>query len=113
MNGSEIFNFTLVEVPILVRDTISRNELEFSDIDLFVFHQANKYIMNFMRKKIKIEESKFYYCLEHVGNTVASTIPIALSQAQKENRLRGNILLAGFGVGYSWGGVILKCDKMC
>lgn len=113
MNGSEIFNFTLAEVPILVKDTISRNELEFSDIDLFVFHQANKYIMNFMRKKIKIEESKFYYCLEHVGNTVSSTIPIALSQAQKENRLRGNILLAGFGVGYSWGGVILKCCEVC
>ena len=112
MNGSEIFNFTLAEVPILVRDTISRNDLEFSDIDLFVFHQANKYIMNFMRKKIKIVESKFYYCLENVGNTVSSTIPIALSQAQKDNRLHGNILLAGFGVGYSWGGVILKCGKI-
>ncbi|WP_455637916.1 3-oxoacyl-ACP synthase III family protein [Parabacteroides sp.] len=108
MNGSEIFNFTLEAVPILVKDTIIRNCLEFEDINLFVFHQANKYIMNFMRKKIKIEESKFYYCLENVGNTVSSTIPIALCQAWQEGRLHGNILLAGFGVGYSWGGVILK-----
>lgn len=64
--------------------------------------------MNFLRKKIKIDEEKFYYYLENVGNTVSSTIPIALYEAQKENRLTGNILLAGFGVGYSWGGVILK-----
>ncbi|MEF9924083.1 MAG: ketoacyl-ACP synthase III [Muribaculaceae bacterium] len=108
MNGSEIFNFTLEAVPILVADTLVKNELSQSDIDLFVFHQANKYIMNFMRKKIKIEESKFYYFLENVGNTVSSTIPIALCEAKKENRLNGNILLAGFGVGYSYGGTVLK-----
>lgn len=108
MNGSEIFNFTLEAVPALVKETIATNCLEFNDINLFVFHQANKYIMNFMRRKIKIEESKFYYCLENVGNTVSSTIPIALYQAWQEDRLHGNVLLAGFGVGYSWGGVILK-----
>ena len=110
MNGSEIFNFTLEAVPALVKDTISKNELQFDDINLFVFHQANKYIMNFMRKKIKIEEPKFYYYLENVANTVSSTIPIALYHAKQENKLHGNILLAGFGVGYSWGGVILMAD---
>lgn len=110
MNGSEIFNFTLEAVPALVKDTISKNELQFDDINLFVFHQANKYIMNFMRKKIKIEEPKFYYYLANVANTVSSTIPIALYHAKQENKLHGNILLAGFGVGYSWGGVILMAD---
>lgn len=108
MNGSEIFNFTLDAVPKLVDGTLKNNGLEKDEIDLYVFHQANKYIMNFMRKKIKIEESKFYYCLETVGNTVSSTIPIALCQAAKDGMLKGNILLAGFGVGYSWGGTILK-----
>jgi 3-oxoacyl-[acyl-carrier-protein] synthase III len=108
MNGSEIFNFTLEKVPLLVQDTLIKNELSQSDISLFVFHQANKYIMNFLRKKIKIEEEKFYYCLERFGNTVSSTIPIALYEAQKESKLNGYALLAGFGVGYSWGGVILK-----
>lgn len=108
MNGSEIFNFTLKEVPVLVKDTISQNNLKFDDIDLFVFHQANKYIMNFIRKKIKIDETKFYYCLENVGNTVSSTIPIALYRAHREGVLHGNILLAGFGVGYSWAGTILR-----
>ena len=108
MDGSAIFNFTLESVPVLVRDTLVKNGLEQNDIDLFVFHQANKYIMNFMRKKIKIPEEKFYYCLEHVGNTVSSTIPIALCEARKEGVLRGNILLAGFGVGLSWAGVTLS-----
>ena len=68
-------------------------------------------MMNFLRNKIKIKEENFYYCLERFGNTVSSTIPIALYESKKENMLKGNILLAGFGVGYSWGGVILKCEQ--
>jgi 3-oxoacyl-[acyl-carrier-protein] synthase-3 len=109
MSGSEIFNFTLENVPLLVKETLKKNQLELSDIELHIFHQANKYMMNFLRKKINIEEEKFYYFLNDVGNTVSSTIPIALYEAQKERKLHGNILLAGFGVGYSWGGVCLKC----
>lgn len=108
MNGSEIFNFTLENVPISVSDTLAANSMQQEEIDLFVFHQANKYMMNFLRKKIKIEEDKFYYYLENVGNTVSSTIPIALCEAKKEAKLQGSVLLCGFGVGYSWGGVILK-----
>jgi 3-oxoacyl-[acyl-carrier-protein] synthase-3 len=109
MNGSEIFNFTLESVPLLVEDVLKKNQLQKDDINLFVFHQANKHMLHFLRRKIKIEEAKFYYCLENFGNTVSSTIPIALSEAQKENRLKGNVLLAGFGVGYSWGGVVINC----
>ncbi len=110
MNGSEIFNFTLAAVPVLVDATVEKNGITKDDVDLYVFHQANKYIMNFMRKKIKIEESKFYYCIESVGNTVSSTIPIALYEAKKKGMLKGKVLLAGFGVGYSWGGAMLKCE---
>lgn len=108
MNGSEIFNFTLEAVPVLVKDTLAKNNLRQDEIELFVFHQANKFMMNFLRKKIKIEESKFYYYLEEVGNTVSSTIPIALYHARQDKVLKGNVLLAGFGVGYSWAGNILK-----
>jgi 3-oxoacyl-[acyl-carrier-protein] synthase-3 len=110
MDGSEIFNFTLESVPRLVIDTLNVNNINQSNIDLFVFHQANKYMLEFLRKKIQIEKDKFYYYLENVGNTVSSTIPVALYEAKKENKLQGNILLAGFGVGYSWGGVILKIE---
>ncbi len=109
MDGADIFQFTLTRVPKMVKQLLVKNELAFEDVDLFVFHQANKYIMNFMRQKIGIAEDKFYYCLENVGNTVSSTIPIALYHAKQEGRLHGNILLAGFGVGLSWGGVRLSC----
>lgn len=110
MNGVEIFNFTLNTVPLLINETLFKNSLHKENIDLFVFHQANQYIIDFLRKKLKIEKDKFYIYLEKVGNTVSSTIPIALYEAGKEGRLCGNICLAGFGVGYSWGGVVLKCS---
>lgn len=110
MNGSEIFSFTLDAVPALVKDTLLKNGYDQEEIDLFVFHQANKYMLNFLRKKIKIKEEKFYYCMADYGNTVSSTIPIALKEAIKENNIHpGNkVLIAGFGVGYSWGGTILQ-----
>lgn len=108
MNGAEIFNFTLDIVPSLVNNILEKNSLNKENIDLYVFHQANRYMLDFLRKKLKIDTSKFYYSMSEVGNTVSSTIPIALVEAIKENKIEGNILLAGFGVGYSWGGVILE-----
>ncbi|QIL39196.1 ketoacyl-ACP synthase III [Pedobacter sp. HDW13] len=108
MNGSEIFNFTSEMVPALVETTLKRNKLDTEDIDLYIFHQANKFMLNHLRKKIKIDENKFYYFLENCGNTVSSTIPIALYHAILDKRAKGNVLLAGFGVGYSWGGLILE-----
>jgi len=108
MDGGEIFNFTSEAVPRLIEDVLKKNHLLKKNIDLFVFHQANKYMMNYLRKLIEIENNKFYICLENTGNTVSSTIPIALYKARRENKLKNKVLLAGFGVGYSWGGVTLK-----
>jgi len=108
MDGGEIFNFTSEAVPVLIKNVLKNNKLTKKSINLFVFHQANKYMMNYLRKIIDIEKDKFYICIENFGNTVSSTIPIALKEAEKEDKLHGNILLAGFGVGYSWGGVVLK-----
>lgn len=110
MDGSEIFNFTIESVPGLVNQTLEKNNLSFDNVDLFVFHQANKYMLNHLRKKIGISEEKFLYEMENCGNTVSSTIPIVLKEAFVQNKIQQNmrILLAGFGVGYSWGGVILK-----
>jgi 3-oxoacyl-[acyl-carrier-protein] synthase-3 len=111
MNGSEIFAFTLSEVPVLIQKTLLKNNTNSDDIDLYIFHQANKFMLDSLQKKIKIRPDKFYTFIKDCGNTVSSTIPIALYNAQKENLLiKGNlILLAGFGVGYSWAGTILKC----
>lgn len=108
MNGGAIFNFTAEAVPVLINDVLLKNQLKQEDIDLFVFHQANKYMMNYLRKLIEIEQDKFFIYLDQVGNTVSSTIPIALSEAMKQKELTGPVLIAGFGVGYSWAGTILN-----
>ena len=67
-------------------------------------------MLEYLRKKIRIPLEKFYLYLEHCGNTVSSTIPIALYEAMKENKIKkgDKVLLAGFGVGYSWGATILQ-----
>ncbi len=108
MNGAEIFNFTLRVVPKMVRQTVEKNGLTMDDIDLFVFHQANSFMLSHLRKKLKIEENKFFVNMAEIGNTVSSTIPIALCDARIAGLLHGNILIAGFGVGLSWGATILK-----
>jgi len=108
MKGSKIFNFTVDAVPVLVEDVLVKNILLKKDIQLFVFHQANRFIMNYLCNLIEIQPEKFYYYLDKVGNTVSSTIPIALYEARKEGKTHGNVLLAGFGVGYSWAGTVLE-----
>lgn len=108
MNGTEIFNFTIDAVPALVEDTLIKNSLSNENIDGYVFHQANKFMINFLRKKLKIKPDIFHMYMSEVGNTVSNTIPIVLTEKLKENALKGNILLAGFGVGYSWGGCVVK-----
>jgi 3-oxoacyl-[acyl-carrier-protein] synthase-3 len=109
MNGKEIFNFTSKMIPPLVEDVLKKNDKILENIDLHIFHQANKYMLDHIRKKIGISPENFYLHLENCGNTVSSTIPIALYHALQEDRIRkGNILLTGFGVGYSWGSVLLS-----
>ena len=108
MNGSEIFNFTIEAVPELVKNTLLKNRLTNDEIEGFVFHQANKFMLNFLRKKLKIKEEKFHYYMSEVGNTVSSTVPIVLYEKLKNRELHGNILLGGFGVGYSWGGCVIN-----
>ena len=111
MNGPEIFTFTTKMVPGLLKDTVKKNNLTDNDISLYILHQANKYMLDFLKKLSKIPNDKFFIFLEEIGNTVSSTIPIALSEAIKANKTFGNILLAGFGVGYSWGAVVIKFKK--
>ena len=108
MHGGNVFDFTADVVPPMVEELLAKSGLQQDDVDLWIFHQANKYMINYLRKLLEIDKDKFYLFMEHVGNTVSSTIPIAMVEARKEGRLHGNVLLAGFGVGLSWGGVMLK-----
>ena len=110
MNGPEIFNFTLRAVPKLIEDILASASLKEEEIDLFVFHQANAYMLEHLRRKLKIPKERFELCLEDCGNTVSVTIPLALERAIGAGRIKGGmkILLAGFGVGLSWAGCILE-----
>ena len=109
MHGGNVFNFTADVVPDMVAKLLQKSGLQHDDINLWVFHQANKYMINYLRKLLDIDKDKFYIFMEKVGNTVSNTIPIALCEAQKEGRLKGNVLLAGFRVGLSWGATVIKC----
>lgn len=110
MHGGNVFNFTADVVPPMVEELLEKSHLKQEDVDLWVFHQANKYMINYLRKLLDIDKDKFYIYMQTVGNTVSSTIPIALCEARKEDRLHGHVLLAGFGVGLSWAGVMLNID---
>jgi 3-oxoacyl-[acyl-carrier-protein] synthase-3 len=110
MNGPEIFAFTLRVVPKVVHELLARAGKGLGDIDLFVFHQANQYMLEHLRKKLKIPAEKFFLGMRHCGNTVSCTIPIALKQAAQEGRIQPGhlVMLVGFGVGYSWGATLIR-----
>lgn len=110
MNGAEILNYTLDRIPGLIGDVLQKNGCALDGVDLHVYHQANKYIANLQRVKMKIEPEKYYCCFEHVGNTVSSTIPIALKEALSDGSIKKGfkVLSVAQGLGYSWGGVMLQ-----
>lgn len=110
MDGSAVFRFTLRQVPQLVHDMLNKANLDLNDIDLFVFHQPNVFLNEAIRKKLGISNEKFVHCMDRFGNTVQGTIPIALTEALHQGRLHSGmrVLLAGFGVGLSWGACIIN-----
>jgi 3-oxoacyl-[acyl-carrier-protein] synthase-3 len=108
MNGPEIFTFTIQRIPDLIHKTLEKNQLQIEDIDYFIFHQANQYMLEYLRKKLNIPENKFFMDMRNTGNTVSSTIPIALQKSRDQLKQGDIVLLAGFGVGYSWGATIIR-----
>jgi 3-oxoacyl-[acyl-carrier-protein] synthase-3 len=104
MEGTKIFHFSVREVAASLESLKQKSGLSLDDIDLFIFHQANGYMLEFLRRKCAIPPSKFYLHYEDVGNTVSNTIPIALHHAMKEGRVTkgATVALVGFGVGLSW-----------
>jgi 3-oxoacyl-[acyl-carrier-protein] synthase III len=109
MNGLEIFNFSLNAIPELVLQTAEKNNLKMSEIDYFIFHQANAHMLNYLRMKSQIDADKFCYDLEETGNTVSATIPIALKNSFSKGLIKkgDKVMLVGFGVGLSWGATII------
>jgi 3-oxoacyl-[acyl-carrier-protein] synthase-3 len=110
MNGAEIFNFTLRVVPDTVGKILAQSELNMEDIDLFIFHQANKFLLDHLQKKLKVPAERFWVAMDDVGNTVSCSIPIALKRALAAGKIRAGhrLMLVGFGVGYSWGAALIR-----
>lgn len=110
MNGGAIFNFTLDAVPAMMKQILEKNNIGKDDVDYYLFHQANKFMLNTIRKVCVLPKDKFYVNLETTGNTVSSTIMIGLKDCFNDGTIKEgmSVMCAGFGVGLSWGGVILK-----
>lgn len=110
MNGREIFAFTLRVVPQVIRRLLAKAAITIDSVDYFVFHQANEFMLEHLRNKLRIPREKFCVAMRDCGNTVSCTIPIALRVAQDNGCLRPGMLvmLVGFGVGYSWGACLVR-----
>lgn len=109
MNGIGVFSFSMRTAPALVKETLSKHGYTYDDIDLFVFHQANGFMLDVLRRKMRIPTEKFFTYISHCGNTVSSTIPIALAEAIKQGKAPAGskVLLAAFGVGLSWAATVV------
>jgi len=113
MNGSKVFMFTLSNVPRNVKEILDLSDIKIDEVDHFFFHQASKIVLDNLKRSLSIPSKKFYMGMENIGNTVSSTIPIALKDAAKSGVIKkGDILLlSGFGVGLSLGSCIIKWDQ--
>lgn len=110
MAGSSVFMFTMDMVPKCVSSLLKKANMSIEEIDLFVFHQASKLVIDSIIRRLELPEEKVFINYQDIGNTVSATIPIALRNAVKEKRLinGAQVMLVGFGVGYSWGGCIVQ-----
>jgi len=110
MSGADVFMFSMYAVPNCVKSLLDKANLEMEDIDLFVFHQASKLVIDNIVRQLNIPNENFFVNYEEVGNTVSASIPIALYSANKAGILNkgDRVMAVGFGVGYSWGACIIE-----
>jgi 3-oxoacyl-[acyl-carrier-protein] synthase-3 len=113
MDGREIFKFSVSVVPENVKNILLKNNLSIDDISYFIFHQANKYMLTEIQKRLNIPENKMIIDLENYGNTVSSTIPIAFKNLINSGKVKNEniVLFCGFGVGLSWATTIYKYEN--
>ena len=110
MKGSNIFHFTTKNIPNLFNDILKKNKLNKKNIDQFVFHQASKLVIDKLINILELDKNKVFKNYDKIGNTVSSSIPIALENLKKNNILKKNqkVMLVGFGVGLSAAATIIN-----
>jgi 3-oxoacyl-[acyl-carrier-protein] synthase-3 len=108
MNGREIFNFMMRRVPASVEECLEKSKVAFEEVEYFVFHQASRYLLESLGKKMGIDRSKLIISMQDIGNTTSSTVPIAIKQLLKRDPEVKRLVISGFGVGLSWATALLE-----
>ena len=112
-DGKTVFKYAVKGMADVSEKILSRNNLTGKDISLFIPHQANKRIIDSAANRCGISEKKVLINIDKYGNTTAGTIPIAINEAVRDNRIKDGdyILLASFGAGFTWGSVLIKWES--
>lgn len=111
MNGSDVFNFVIKEIPPDIKNIISFANTDFSTIDYFLFHQANDFINTYLAKKLKLDVSRIPSTIAKFGNTSSVSIPLTMVSELKDKLDNKKLLLSGFGVGMTWASAIIETNK--
>lgn len=110
MNGQFVFKNAVVRFSEVIMEGLMKNDLQVDDIDMLIPHQANLRISQFIQRKFKLNDDQVFNNIQKYGNTTAASIPIALTEAWEEGKIKegDTVVLAAFGSGFTWGSVIIK-----
>jgi 3-oxoacyl-[acyl-carrier-protein] synthase III len=113
MQGHETFVNAVKRMSEITLETLARAGMETGDVDLFVYHQANRRILHAVGDRLGLPSERVVDCIENYGNTSAASIPIALAEMQRAGRLSGGerVLLGAFGAGFTWGGALIEWGR--
>ena len=109
MDGMAVFNFGMSEEPRDVKNIVEAAGMELSDIDLLIYHQANRFMTDFFTKWLKFDKAKTPYSIRKFGNTSSASIPLTIvTELKNAYPERSNVILSGFGAGLSWGSALVN-----
>ena len=111
MNGGDVFNFLLREIPKDIKQVLDFSDTNINDIDYFLFHQANKFMNDYLSKKMKLHKDKVPQSISKYGNTSSVSIPLTIVDQLKGLLKKKNLLLCGFGVGMSWASAVINVEE--
>jgi 3-oxoacyl-[acyl-carrier-protein] synthase III len=114
MNGVEVYHFASRTVPSLVTRLVQQARISLDDVDVFVFHQASKFILDALTRALGVSDSKVLYAMSDCGNTGSCSIPIALKRGDEAGILRNGarVAIVGFGSGYSWSSAMVRWHRL-
>ena len=112
MDGMDVFNFAISKVPKSIKQLLKETDKTIDDVDYLIFHQANRFMMDFFVKKLKINSTQVPYCIHKYGNTSSASIPLTIA-SELAGQLSGkhSLMMSGFGAGLSWGSALMQMNN--